>query len=259
MQRILGDIKSVPGVSGVVALDKETLQSYQLLPASFSSASIRNVGTKLLRLSENMSERSRLDLKFEHGIGLVYNLEHSVILIFGRAELNFSVLGFVLKWALQAIERKLATRAYEPVKIQASPTWNQPSQRTRFVVDKKALGLLIEAVNLVAKSLAKTQGSFWVSQNLRKSKERVVREFPFVAGFYVDNNATISLMKGGEGVINDDLTFALIKWIYLFMNSSSQTQSLGVRDLTAKISHSLEEIGFYNMYRRLAEGRSPKR
>jgi predicted regulator of Ras-like GTPase activity (Roadblock/LC7/MglB family) len=255
MQRIISDIKSVPGVSGVLILDKETLQSHQLLPATFSSASVRNMGTKLLRLSENMSPQSRLDFKFEHGIGLVYNLEYSVILIFGKANLNFSILGLVLKSTLQAIERELAAKSYEPVKVQPSSTWNQPTRQAAFVVDKNALRLLIEAVNLVAKGLVKTQGSFWVSQNLRKSKERVVREFPFVAKFYVDNDATISLIKGGEGVINENLTLALIKWIYLFMNSSSQTQSLGVRDLTAKISHSLEEIGFYSMYRRLAEGR----
>ncbi len=254
MEGILTDIRSVPGTRGVLVLDKDTLKSYHLLPATFSSESIENIGIKLLKLSENMSEQSRLDLKFEHGIGLVYNLEHSVILIFGKADLNFSILGLVLKSALQAIERKLAQRPYEPVKIRASSTWDEPSRRPTFVVDKKALGLLIEAVNLVAKGLVKTFGSFWVSQNLRKSKEQVVKEFPFVANFYVDNNATISLIEEGEEVINDDLTFALIKWIYLFMNSSSQTQSLGVRDLTAKISHSLEEIGFYSIYRRLAKG-----
>jgi hypothetical protein len=255
MERFLSDIKSVPGVTGVVILDKETLESHQLLPATFSSASSRNVGTKLLRLSENMSPQSRLDLKFEHGIGLVYNLEYSVILIFGKADLNFSLLGLVLKSVLQAIERELAAQSCDLVKTQPSSTWNEGSQPTAFLVDKKALGLLIEAVNLVAKGLVETQGSFWVSQNLRKSKDRIVKEFPFVANFYVDNDATISLIKGGEGVINENLTFALIKWIYLFMNSSSQTQSVGVRDLTAKISHSLEEIGFYSMYRRLAESR----
>jgi hypothetical protein len=53
--------------------------------------------------------------------------------------------------------------------------------------------------------------------------------------------------------MNEKLVFALIKWIYLFMNSSSQTQSLGVRDLTAKISQSLDEIGFYNIYQKVAK------
>jgi predicted regulator of Ras-like GTPase activity (Roadblock/LC7/MglB family) len=259
MERILSDIKSVPGVRGVLVLDKDAFASHHLLPATFSSESIHNMGIKLLKLSEKMDEQSRMDLKFEHGFGLIYNLEKSVILIFGDSSLNFSFLGLVLKSALQAIERKLTEESTKPVKIKTESTRNGLSRHTTFVVDKKSLGLLIEAVNLVAKGLAKTCGSFWVSQNLRKSKERVVKEFPFVANFYVDNNATISLIKGKEEFLNENLVFALIKWIYLFMNSSGleiqnsrQTQSLGVRDLTAKISRSLDEIGFYSIYQKMA-------
>jgi predicted regulator of Ras-like GTPase activity (Roadblock/LC7/MglB family) len=253
MERILNDIKGVPGVRGVLVLDKDALASYHRLPTTFSSESIQSMGIKLLKLSDNMSEQSRLDLKFDHGVGLVYNLEKSVILIFGKSNLNFSVLGLVLKSALQAIEKKLATKPDKSVQTQVSSTWDEPSHRTTFVIDKKALGLLIEAVNLVAKGLVKTFGSFWVSQNLRKSKERVVKEFPFVASFCVGNDATISLIKGKEELLNENLSFALIKWIYLFMNSSNQTQSLGVRDLTAEISQSLDEIGFYSIYRKVAK------
>jgi predicted regulator of Ras-like GTPase activity (Roadblock/LC7/MglB family) len=128
MERILNDIKSVPGISGVLVLDKDTLKSYHLLPATFSSESIQNIRTKLLKLSEKMNEQSRLDLKFEHGVGLVYNLERSAILIFGKSNLNFSILGLVMKSALQAIERKLAIKAKEPVKTQVSSTEGQPSR-----------------------------------------------------------------------------------------------------------------------------------
>jgi len=128
----------------------------------------------------------------------------------------------------------------------------QPRPAT-LVVNKKALGLLIEAVNLVAKELVKTLGSYWVTWNLRKSKERVAEEFPFVANFYVDNNATVSLIKGREELLDKNLAFALIKWIYLFMNSSNQIQSPDIRDLTAEISQPLKEIGFYSIYQEMAD------
>jgi hypothetical protein len=134
----------------------------------------------------------------------------------------------------------------------AVPLEKQP-RRTNLVVNKKSLGLLIEAVNLVAKELVKTLGSYPVTQNLRKSKEMVVKEFPFVASFYVDNKATVSLIKGREELLDERLMISLIKWIYLFINSSDQTQSLDIRDLTAEISPSLEEIGFYSVYRRVAD------
>ncbi|MCK4427810.1 MAG: hypothetical protein KAW16_04945, partial [candidate division Zixibacteria bacterium] len=134
----------------------------------------------------------------------------------------------------------------------AVPLEKQP-RRTTLVVSKKALGLLIEAVNLVAKGLVEGLGSYRVTQNLRKSKERVAQEFPFVVNFYVDNNATISLIKGREELLDKNFMIAMIKWIYLFMNSSNQIQSLDIRDLTAEISQPLKEIGFYSIYRKVAD------
>lgn len=136
----------------------------------------------------------------------------------------------------------------------------KPPEQTTFIVDKKALRLLIEAVNLVAKGVVKIHGSYWATQNLRKTKERIVKEFPFVANFYVDNSATISLLKGEGVFLNENLSFALTKWIYLFMHSptlrtriSCQTQSIDIRDLTAEISQPLEQIGFYSTYQKVAE------
>jgi hypothetical protein len=253
MERILNDIRSVPGITGVLVLDIETLESYHLLPVTFSSDSIQDIQIKLLKLSEKMTKQSRLDLKFENGAGLVYNLERSTVLIFGKSNLNFSVLGLVLKSALQAIERKLDSKAKEPAKTQLTSTLDESSRRTTLVIDKKVLGLLIEAVNLVAKGLMKAHGSFYVTQNLRKSKESLIKEFPFVASFYVDNNATISLIKGKEELLDEKFAFALIKWIHFFVNSFDPTQSLDVRDLTAKINQPLEEIGFYSIYRKMAD------
>ncbi|MCK4385326.1 MAG: hypothetical protein KAW52_03595 [candidate division Zixibacteria bacterium] len=86
--------------------------------------------------------------------------------------------------------------------------------------------MLIEAVNLVARGFVKTLGSCWVTQNLRKSKKRVVKEFPHVANFYVDNNATISLKKGKEELLDENLMITLIKWIYLFVSYSTKPNPL---------------------------------
>jgi hypothetical protein len=136
----------------------------------------------------------------------------------------------------------------------------KPPEQTTFIVDKKVLRLLIEAINLVAKGVVKIHGSYWATQNLRKTKERIVKEFPFVANFYVDNSATISLIKGEEKLLNESLSFAVTKWIYLFMSSanlktriSSQTQPPDIRDLTADLSQPLEQIGFYSTYQKFAE------
>jgi len=248
MEGILIDIKSVPGVTGVMVLAKENLTFYHLLPASFNHRSIREVGEKLLKLSEKMPPHSRLDLKFQNGIGRVYNLERSVVLIFGKSNLNFSLLGLVLKSALQSIERKLEKHSFAE---------NEFGQSPPFPIDKDNLNLLIEAINLVAQGYAKNRGTFWVTQNLRKAKEDVIREFPQISNFYVNNQGRVSLMRASKEMFDQKLFLALIKWIYLFTRKGTPhpqgDRTADIEELTARISKPLEGMGFYDLYKRVTK------
>ena len=248
MERILNDIKSVPGVTGAMVLAKESLNCYHLLPASFTTNSIEKVGMKLLKLSAKMPPHSRLNLKFDNGIGLVYNLEKSVILIFGRSNLDFSFLGLVLKSALQSVERRLER---ETLKL------DQVKSLSSFMIDKANLNLLIEAMNLVAESYAKDQGIFWVAQNLRKAKEDVIKEFPQISSFYVDNNGKVTILKAPKEIFDQKTPLALVKWIDLFVNKaphpSRRDRVADIREVTARISKPLEGIGFYDLYSQVAK------
>jgi len=248
MEKILSDIKSVPGVTGAMVLAKESLNCYHLLPASFTPRSIKEVGIKLLKLSEKLPPHSRLNLKFDNGIGLVYNLERSAVLIFGRSSLDFSFLGLVLKSALQSIERKLEGETPEP---------DQVKQISSFVIDKADLNLLIEAINLVAEGYAKDKGIFWVTKNLRGAKEDVIKEFPQISSFYVDNNGKVSVLKAQKEMFDQKTSVALVKWIDLFVNKAPHPTRRGrvvdIKELTARISKPLEGIGFYDLYTKVAK------
>ncbi len=248
MERILSDIKSVPGVTGAMVLAKEPWNCYHLLPASFTPRSIKEVGIKLLKLSEKLPPHSRLNLKFDNGIGLVYNLEKSVVLIFGRSSLDFSFLGLVLKSALQSIERKLERETPKP---------DQVKKISFFVIDKANLNLLIKAINLVAEGYVKDQGIFWVTKNLRKAKEDVIKEFPQISSFYVDNDGKVSILKTPEEMFDRKTPLALVKWIDLFVNKaphpSRRDRVTNIKELTARISKPLEGIGFYDLYSRVAK------
>jgi hypothetical protein len=248
MDIILSDIKSVPGVTGTLVLAKESLNCYHLLPASFNPASIKEVVTKLLNLSQRMPPHSRLNLKFESGVGLVYNLEKSVILIFGRSELDFSLLGFVLKSALQSIERKLEQEVPQPEEIKMN---------SALMIDKGNLNLLIEAINLVAQGYVKGQGTFWVTKNLRKAKEDVIKEFPQISSFYVDNDGRVSVLRTQKEILDQRIPLALVKWIDLFVNkaphSAQRDRVADIKELTACISKPLEGIGFYDLYTKLTK------
>ncbi|MGB8656819.1 MAG: hypothetical protein WCE90_03430 [Candidatus Zixiibacteriota bacterium] len=248
MEKILTDIRAVPGVTGALVVAKRSRVCYHLLPPGFTAGSTQEVTTRLLKLSEKMPPSSRLDLKFDNGIGLVYNLERSVVLIFGGANLDTSLLGLVLKSALQSIERKLE---------ELIPEVDQVPQVSTITVDKESLSLLIEAINLVAKGYVKEQGTYRVTRNLRKTKEDVIVEFPQVSSFYVDNDGRVSVMKAKEDALDSKIPIALIKWIDLFVRKTSppsrRDRAADVRKLTAHISKPLEGMGFYDLYNKVTK------
>ncbi|HEX7401838.1 MAG TPA: hypothetical protein VF369_06645 [candidate division Zixibacteria bacterium] len=248
MEKILKEIKSVQGVTGTLVLAKGLKVSYYELPTNFTPSLIKQVGAKLQKLCEKMSLPSRLDLKFDNGIGMVYNLENSVILIFGKPDMDFSFLGLVLKSALQSIERLLERE--EGVEEQ---TTDMPS----VAMDQASLNLLIEAINLVATGYAEKRGIWWVTRNLRKSKEDIIREFPQMSNFYVNNQGKVSLVSAKAEVYDRKIPLAVIKWIDLFVNktphSSPRDRVDDVKKLTAHISQPLEGLGFYELYTKVAK------
>lgn len=231
-----------------MVLAKESQDYHHLLPASFTSRSIKELIKRLVKLSARLPSHSRLNLKFENGIGLVYNLEKSMVLIFGQSDLDFSILGLILKSALQSIEKKLEWQPVQPELIS--------SRGSSFVIDKESLNLLVEAINMVAQGYVRDKGVFWVTRNLRQAKENVVKEFPFVSGFYVDNNGKVSILKAAQEMFDRKTPLALAKWIDRFVNNlpppSQRDQVTNIKKLTARISAPLEGIGFYDLYNKVA-------
>jgi len=248
MDTILSEIGSVPGVTGAMVLAKESRDFYHLLPSTFTQRAVAEMGKRLLGLSQRLAPHSRLNLKFDCGIGLVYNLPRSVILIFGQPDLDFSLLGLTLKWALQSIERELEPEPPRPAESKETSTSE---------IDLGQLELLIEAINLVAQGCAKDRGTFWVTRNLRKAKENVIKEFPQVSSFYVDNDGSVSILRAPEQMLDQKTSLALVKWIDLFLKEAPhparRDRVADVRELTARISKPLEGIGFYDLYNKVTK------
>src|SRR4030042_6315637 len=115
MNKILQEIKSVQGVSGVLVLDKKEGITYQLTPASFPTEGLKEVGLRLSRLSKACPVDLSLELRFENGLALLYNLERGTVFIFGRLGINLSILELVLKSAFLSIERKLSKMEEKPL------------------------------------------------------------------------------------------------------------------------------------------------
>ena len=246
MNKILQEIKSVQGVSGVLVLDKKEGITYQLTPASFPTEGLKEVGLRLSRLSKACPVDLSLDLRFENGLALLYNLERGTVFIFGRLGINLSILELVLKSAFLSIERKLSKMEEKPLPAE--------ERKTSIILDKIYIEHLIQTLNHIAKIYKQKLGVYLVTQNLRKSKGELLPQFDLLQNFFVDNNGVVSLIRGTEEETPSDSIKAFVLWISFFVQLCAASQPelpTDIKELTLGLEEKLEQMGFYETYDRV--------
>lgn len=244
LNEALYQLKSVPGVSGVLVLDKTKNSTYQLLPASFSHMAIKNLAVRLLDLTRDWYESQKIEFKFDNGLAWVVNLEKVSLLILARRDLSLPDLNLVLKSALVSIEKKLHNKTPEFV----------PSELGREVPFKKMIEnhVLVSAFNQVASKYREALGSFTVTKNLRKSKDKILSQYPFLSNFFVDNYGSVSLLAGHITATDYQLLEGIAHWLkgFKFLCDSATESVLretSIREMTSPYRIDLENSGFYNI------------
>ena len=111
MNKILSNIRSVPGVWGTIAIDKKRALTYQLLPASYEADAVKSIAIPTLNLAQTCERPMVVDIFFERGKARLYNRGEVVVLILGREEMSFDALGVVCKEAIQALCRRFSRGA----------------------------------------------------------------------------------------------------------------------------------------------------
>lgn len=246
MNEILQEIKSVQGVTGVLVLNKNEGITYQVTPVSFPKDGLKDVGTRLSRLAKASSAGTSLELRFENGLAFFYNLDRGAVLIFGRPGMNLSVLNLVLKSAFLSIERKLSKKGEQPS--------FREEEKASFFLDKIYLEHLIAALNQIAGTLKQKLGAYSVTQNLRRSKEEFLLQFAILQNYFVDNNGTVSLIRGKEEEASTEVLKAFALWISHFIHLCSVQEPeilTDIRALTSGLEEKLEMMGFYETYDKL--------
>lgn len=240
MDKILANIRSVPGVTGTIVIDKSRALTYQLMPASFSSEEIKNLALPLLQLGRSLEHSLSLDFFFENGAARLYNRKQLVMLILGRDDLNLNALGTVCREAIPAISRKLATG-----QLRVSLPGGDGSTE---------LGpeFLIKAVNIISMNCVEKIGAYLVTKNLRKGKDELSSEYPFLGTISVDNNGTASFIKGVNVEGGRDMLPAFAHWANLFLSycaqSTNKLKPADIMELTFEIKDKLDLSGFYQLY-----------
>jgi len=244
LNEALYQLKSVPGVSGVLVLDKAKNSTYQLLPASFSQMAIKNLAVRLLELTRDWSETQKIELKFDNGLAWVVNLEKVSVLILARRDLSLPDLNLVLKSALVSIEKRLHKVTPDFV----------PSELNREAPFKKGIEnhVLVSAFNQVASKYREALGSFSVTKNLRKSKDEILPQYPFLSNFFVDNYGAVSLLAGHITATDYQLLEGIAHWLKGFkalcdVATEGVLRETSIREMTSPYKMDLENSGFYNI------------
>ena len=157
--------------------------------------------------------------------------------------LNQPILELVLKSAFLTIERKLSGE---------EKTARSPEERKiSFILDKIFIEHLVQAFNQIAKIYKEKLGVYLVTQNQRKSKEELLQKFALLHNLFVDNNGTISIIRGKEDEVPTDSLEAFALWISFFIQLCSRYEpelSTDIKYLTLGFEDKLEQMGFYETY-----------
>jgi len=240
MDRIMSNIKMVQGVSGVMVIDKARALTYQMMPASMSPDSVKELAIELLHLGRTIEKNLSLDLFFESGLARLYNRPEQVVLILGRPDMNFNALSVVCREAIPAISRKLS---------KGQLGISSPGAKDHKESD---LELLISALNIISAKCVEKIGAYMVTRNLRRAKDELAGKYPIITAIMVDNNGIVSLIKGIQPGVGKDSLKAFAHWANLFLsycaNSTNKLKPEDILDLTFEIKDRLDLAGFYQIY-----------
>jgi hypothetical protein len=245
MNKILANIRSVPGVWGTIAIDKKRALTYQLLPASYESEEVKKIAIPTLNLAQTCERPMIVDLFFENGKARLYNRDEAIVLILGRDELSFDALGTICREAIPALCRRFSRGELGDSFI-AKPDPGAAS-----------FDLLLKAINIIAYNAQRKIGAYLVTKHLRNAKDELVEEYQFMSSITVDNNGVASLIKGNVPYKGKDLLKGFAHWANLFVSncasSSDKLKPGDILELTLDIKSKLELTGFYQLYAGIGE------
>ena len=155
-----------------------------------------------------------------------------------------------LKAEAEATDRQLkAQRDLDRLTPQFEMTQAQHKEVTEEA--RAAFRDLVQAFNQIAKIYKEKLGVYLVTQNQRKSKEELLQKFALLHNLFVDNNGTISIIRGKEDEVPTDSLEAFALWISFFIQLCSRYEpelSTDIKYLTLGFEDKLEQMGFYETY-----------
>ena len=237
MNKVLEDLKAVPGVFGVLLLNKTEETTYQLLPATFSIETIKSVAIRLLQVSYYLKPEARFNFSFASGTVVLQNLEKAVLLVFIKGTVDEAIFDLVLKNSVRSLERWL--ERYEIVRERMSGE--------ALLSEEEALGLFLHTANLISAHFKQSLGAYQVTQNWRKARADLAGDFPFHHRLFVETGGNLAFKPLEEKISLPNLTEFFARLVHQFIKLSvvDGSQGLPIENLTSELRPSLEKTSFY--------------
>jgi hypothetical protein len=205
MNKILTNIRGVPGVWGTLAIDKKRSLTYQLLPSTYSADVVKGIAIPVLNLGLALDRSLLVDIFFENGKARIYNCPEAILFVLGRFDMDFDMLGSVCKEAVPAICRKFA-------RAELADNSHNSSEKTNLSFD-----FLLTAINIIASNAQQKIGAYLVTKHLRNAKDGLVGKYQFLSIITIDNNGVANLIKGFPPHKGNDLLQGFAHWANQFI------------------------------------------
>lgn len=241
MNKILLNIRSIPGVWAILAIDKKRALTYQVFPSSYDANTVKDIAIPVLNFGRSHERALVADFFFENGKGRMYSRQEAVVLILGRPDLNLDMLGNVCKEAIPAICRKFSRGDLADNMPVTSGNNRSPG-----------FDFLLKAMNIIAANVQQKIGAYLVTKYMRATKDRLAETYKFLSSITIDNNGVAQLIKGCAPHKGDDLLKGFAHWANCFVasaaRSSEKLSASDILELTIDIKDKLELTGFYQIY-----------
>ena len=240
MQEVLEQLRGVMGVSGVMILDRLERLVWKLLPTRLENENIRELQKKVRDLVDLQEGHSSFTIRFSSGWLVINATDEFILLILAREDVKLELLNLVIKASIAKLRH-------------SKGSWVEPEPTIEF---QPQMGcLLLDAINCVAKHFRMIVGLSNCVSLLRKAKDDLLPAFPALKHFSVDNNGSVSIIRGSERHLDRAVVDSVARWCFRLkemVNAKTSVVGFDIREVTADVEAELTPLGFYWSYQRVA-------
>ncbi len=240
MQELLEQLRGVMGVSGVMILDRLERLVWKLLPTRLENENIRELEKKVRDLVDLQVGTSSFRIRFSSGWLVINATNEFILIILAREDVKLELLNLVIKVSMAKLRH-------------SKGSWVEPEPTTDF---QPQMGfLLLDAINCVGKHFRMIVGLTNCVSLLRKAKDDLLPAFPALKHFSVDNNGSVSIIRGSERHLNRTVVDSVARWCFRLkemVNARTSVVGFDIREVTADVEAELTPLGFYWSYQRAA-------